>query len=180
MGGLTIRGMKAILWVKTLPLRVQLSAIGCGYLVVLAYGAAMQYARYLAALQDPAYSSGGMWAFGDEMLAWWIFLLAMGPTFLVLLVIRQHETTYVRLSKILFWFSLTAPVCLALSVVGNLLHHASLVDPLVWRVWRGPFVLLVIGMSRILAKPDVAKRQLTRAALIEFGTLAVCMVLLMG
>jgi len=172
--------MKAILWVKTLPVRLQLAAIGCGYLVVLTYGVALQYMRYLAAMRDPVSSSGGMWAFGDEMLAWWIFLLAMGPTFLLLLVIRQHEAVYVRLAKVLFWFSVTGPVALAVSVVGNLLHHGNLVDPLVWRVWRGPFVLIVIGMSRILAKADAAKRLLTRAALIEFGALAICVAMLMG
>lgn len=172
--------MKAIFWVKTLPVRVQLALIGCGYLVVLAYGAVLQYTRYLAALQDPAYSSGGMWAFGDEMLAWWIFLLAMGPTFLLLLVIRQDETAYVRLAKVLFWFSLTGPICLAVAVLGNLLHHGNLVDPLVWRSWRAPFVLMVIAMSRILAKPNAAKRLLTRAALIEGGALAICVAMLMG
>jgi hypothetical protein len=171
-------GMKALSWARELPLRAQLALIGSGYAAVLAYGVMEEYMRYLAELRNPVEASGGMWAFGDEVLAWSIFCLFMVPTSFLALLLRQHERSYDVYSKILFWASLSAPLCLGVLVLGQFLHFGDVVDPLVWRTWRGPFVLIVIGMSRLLAQIDAAKRLLTRALLIESGTFAIFFALL--
>jgi amino acid permease len=170
--------MKAISWVRTIPLRVQLAFIGCGYVAVLAYAVMAKYMRHLAELKDPVGASGGMWAFGDELLAWSIFFCFMVPTFFLVLLLRQHEHSSGVYSRVLFWISLTAPLCLGISMIGQAAHHQDLVDPLLWRTWRGPFALMLIAMSRVFARFDAAKRILTRALLIEGGTLAICVALL--
>ena len=103
-------GMKAISWARTLPLRVQLAVIGFGYAAVLAYAVTSKYARHLAELRDPVSASGGMWAFGDELLAWSIFFCFMVPTFFLVLLLRQYEHSSDVYSKVLFWASLTAPL----------------------------------------------------------------------
>jgi hypothetical protein len=172
--------MKVFSWARALPLRVQVTAIGLGYLGVLAYGVAVEFMRHLAELRDPAASSGGMWAFGDELLAWYIFLLFMVPTIFLLLLLRQHEQAYITYSKILFWFSLTAPLCLGILVLAALAHAQAAADPLAWRPWRAPFVVVVMGMSRVFARFAPAKRLLTRALLIEVGTLAIFIALMMS
>jgi len=165
-------------WVKAMPLRAQLAFIGFGYAAVMAYAVMMEFMRYQAAMRDPVSSSGGMWAFGDELLAWNIFVFFMVPTFLLLLVMRQYDEAYIKYSKILFWTSLTAPLVLAAMALGNALGWNRFLDSLLWRSWRAPFVLGLLAMSRMCARADVAKRLLTRAVLIEGGTIAICLSLI--
>jgi hypothetical protein len=172
-------GMKAISWARLLTPRMQMALIGCGYAAVLGYAVVAQFMRHLAELRDPVSASGGMWAFGDELLAWNIFLFFMVPTFFLLLVLRQQERPYGLYSKILFWFSLTAPLSMTILVLAQLAHQQTLVDPLVWRIWRAPFVLILVAMSRIFARFDAAKRLLTRALLIEGASLVILFALLM-
>jgi len=64
----------------TISRRRQLQLILLGYAIVVVYGAAAFFVRYLAALRDPQDSSGGMWAFGDLMLGVFVFGLLMVPT----------------------------------------------------------------------------------------------------
>lgn len=171
--------MKAIFWVKALPLRAQLAVIGFGYTAVLVYAVAAEYMRYVAAVKDPVSSSGGMWAFGDELLAWNLFLSFMVPTFFLLVLVRRDDGAYVKFSKVLFWFSLTAPLCLGVFVIAAMAHAQNLADPLLWRNWRGPFALMVIATSRFLARPPMAKRLLTRACLIEGGAFSIFVALIL-
>jgi hypothetical protein len=173
-----MRPMKATVWLKSMPLRVQLGLIGLGYAAVLAYGILAEFARYLAAMKDPVSASGGMWAFGDELLAWSIFFCFMVPTLFLILLMREYEGTFVKYSKVLFWFSLSAPLCLGIFVLGAVAHAQHFVDPLVWRTWRAPFALVIIAASRVLARYDAAKRLLSRALLIEGGSLAISLAML--
>jgi hypothetical protein len=165
--------MKAVSWLKSLPARVQLALIGLAYAFVLAYGVTTEIAREMAAARDPASSSGGMWAFGDELLAWNIFFLFMIPTFFLLCFMRQYDGTYGAFSKVLFGVSLTAPLLVGIFLLGAFAGSNTIKDVAVYRFWRAPFVLMVMGLSRLMARIDVAKRLLTRALLIEGGTFAI-------
>ena len=107
------------------------------------------------------------------------FLLLHGPDIFPGPLLRQYEHSSSFYSRVLFWISLTAPLSLGALVLGQLAYQQNLVDPLVWRVWRAPFVLIVITMSRIFARFDPAKRLLTRALLIEGGSLVIFFALLM-
>ena len=169
--------MKAIALLKSLSPRMQLGLIGLAYALVVAYGVTAELARELAAARDPAYSSGGMWAFGDELLAWNIFFLFMVPTFFLLRFMRQHDGAYASFSKVLFGVSLTAPILVGIFLLGAFAGSNTIKDAAVYRFWRAPFVLVVMGLSRLMARVDVAKRLLTKALLIEGGTFAILITL---
>jgi hypothetical protein len=166
--------MKAMSWMRAMPWRVQLAVILAGYAAVLVYGATTVYMRDLAALRDPLSSSGGMWAFGDELLAWNIFFLFMVPTFFLLWLMRQYDDTYTVYAKVLFWVGLTAPIFLGIFLLRWSPRLKDVADWFGWRPWRAPFVFIVMGLSRMMSpRVDVAKRMITRALLIEGGTLAI-------
>ena len=54
--------------------------------------------------------NGGMAAAGDWMLEIFIGGLLLIPTFFLALVIRKREAIYTAFSRVLFGFSLTAPI----------------------------------------------------------------------
>jgi hypothetical protein len=112
--------------------------------------------RHLAELKDPISAPGGMWAAGDELLAWGIFFCFMVPTFFLVLLLRQYEHSSSFYSRVLFWISLTAPLCLGIYMLGHAAHMPDKVDPLLWRTWRAPLVLMFIAMSRVFARFDSA------------------------
>ncbi|MGI9104207.1 MAG: hypothetical protein ACR2IF_17335 [Terriglobales bacterium] len=177
--------MKSIAWLwetsfglKLIPWQIQLPFIAVGYAAVLACGVLLEYQRDLAALRDPIYSSGGMWAWGDEMLAWSIFFFFLVPTFFLIRLMADFPQTFLSYSRVALWFSLTAPLALAIFCLGSWAGHHDFVDPLLERTWRTPFVFIVIIVTRMFARWDNARRLINRALLIEGGTLAIFLALL--
>lgn len=155
------------------PWRVQLGLVGAGYAAVVAFAAAAITIRHFEALRNPADFNGGMAAFGDLML--WIFIggLFLIPTFFLALVIRKREAAYAAFSKVLFGFSLTAPVSLGLVLIPAIRETDSMLGGLcMYRLFGVPMVMTWLGASRLLARFKPAKRLLSWALLIETMTLA--------
>jgi hypothetical protein len=159
---------------KPIPRRVQLSAVVAGYVAVFLLSAMLLYQRHMQYVNHPddVASSGGMYAFGDLLLGFFIGGLFLIPTFLLVLVIRNSEAAYTRYSQVLLGLSLTAPVCLGLFLIpavnqGNMF--------LGWfsmgRLLASPIVIVGLVVSRLLARFGRAKRLTSYALLIEVGTI---------
>ena len=164
--------MKSISW------RAQLGLVALGYALVLLVAAALLYGRHLQELLYPVEASGGMWAAGDAFL--WIFIacLFMVPTAFLVWVIAKSESIYKTYSQLLLGLSLSAPVSLALFTLGqNYLAQSVWVLCLFRLVWS-PFVLLGMGVSRLVARFDRARKLVSYALLVEGLTLATAVVLL--
>jgi hypothetical protein len=145
--------------------------------VVLVVAAALLYGRHLQELLYPVEASGGMWAAGDTFL--WIFIacLFMVPTLFLVWVIAKSESIYKTYSQLLLGLSLSAPVSLALFTLGqNYLAQSVWVLCLFRLVWS-PFIILGIGVSRLVARFDRAKKLVSYALLVEGLTLATAVVL---
>jgi hypothetical protein len=154
-----------------------LGLVGIGYASVLVVAAVLLFGRYLQELQYPAEASGGMWAAGDAMLLIFIVCLFMVPTGFLILITAKFEAFYTAYSKFLVGLSLSAPVCLSLLYFGeNHLGRGSMnlcFDRLMW----SPFILVGLGISRLVARFDRAKRFASYALLIEGLTLAIAVAL---
>jgi hypothetical protein len=164
--------------VKSISWRAQLGLVALGYAVVLVVAAALLYGRHLQELLYPVEASGGMWAAGDAFL--WIFIacLFMVPTAFLVWVIAKSESIYKTYSQLLLGLSLSAPVSLALFTLGqNYLAQSVWVLCLFRLVWS-PFIILGIGVSRLVARFDRAKKLVSYALLVEGLTLATAVVLL--
>jgi hypothetical protein len=148
-----------------------------GYVAVLVVAATLLYGRHLQELQYPAEASGGMWAAGDAFL--WIFIafLFMVPTIFLIWVISKFEAFYTAYSKFLLGLSLTAPVCLSVLFLAENRVGQSLISLCLYRLIWLPFVLVGIGISRMVARSDRAKRFASWALLIEGLTLALAVAL---
>jgi hypothetical protein len=153
--------------VKYLSSRAQLWLVALGYAAVFAVGAAILYGRHLQELKYPDEASGGMWAAGDALL--WIFIacLFMIPTIFLIWVIARFESVYAAHSQLLLGLSLSAPVSLGLVTLGQN-HLAQSVGVFcLFRLAWSPFILLGIGVSRLVARFERAKRLVSYALLIE-------------
>ena len=149
--------------------RIQVQLIVAGYAAVLMFAAYEFFQRYLYRLREPIDSSGGMAAFGDEILTLFVFFLFLVPTFFLLRLMAQSDGVYTVYAKILLAVSLTAPICVGLLV---LFHRVLVIQNIcVTRLWRSPCVLVVMAMSRVLGRRSAGKRLITWALLIEGGTL---------
>jgi hypothetical protein len=166
-----------ILFVKSISWRVQLAFVALGYAAVLVVAAASLYGRHLQELQYPAEASGGMWAAGDLFL--WIFIacLFMVPTVFLIWVTAKFEAFYTAYSKFLLGLSLSAPVCLGVLYLGENHVGQSLLNLFLYRLIWAPFILLGMGISRLAARFDRAKRFASYALLIEGLTLAIAVAL---
>jgi len=161
------------------PWRVQLGLVGAGYAAVLTFAAAAITYRHLAALRNPAEFNGGMAAAGDWMLEIFIGGLLLIPTFFLALVIRKHEATYTAFSRVLFGFSLTAPISLGLAMIPAIGQTDSMLGSLcLYRLCGLPMVMTWLGAGRLLARFKLAKRLLSWALAIEAMTLALIIALL--
>jgi hypothetical protein len=158
--------------------RLQLRVAAFGYAVVLVIAAALLYGRHLQELKYPADASGGMWAAGDAFL--WIFIvcLFMVPTAFLVWVIAKSESIYKTYSQLLLALSLSAPVSLALFTLGQNYLAQSVGGLCLIRLVWSPFILLGIGVSRLVARFDRAKKLVSYALLVEGLTLATAVVLL--
>jgi len=121
-------------------------------------------------------ASGGMFAFSEAITDIFHAFLLMIPTVLLIRLMAKFETVYTAYSKFLFWFSVTAPVLLAVSFAGPL--GKIFVNAAVIRLMASPFVFLAIGISRWIARFDLAKKLTFRALAIEGGALGISVVLL--
>ena len=148
-----------------------------GYASVLVVAATLLYGRHLQELKYPAESSGGMWAFGDILL--WIFIacLFMVPTFFLIWVIARFESIYKTYSQLLLGLSLSAAVCLSLVTLGQNYLVESVFNLCLYRLLWSPFILLGIGVSRLVARFDRSKKLVSYALLIEGLTLAIAVAL---
>jgi hypothetical protein len=119
-----------------------------------------------------------MWAAGDAFL--WIFIacLFIVPTVLLVWVIAKSESIYKTYSQLLLGLSLSAPVSLALFTLGQNYLAQSVGVLCLFRLVCSPFILLGVGVSRLVARFDRAKRLISYALLVEGLTLATAVVLL--
>ena len=165
--------MKSISW------QVQLRFVVVGYAAVLVVAATLLYGRHLQELKYPAEASGGMWAAGDALLHIFIACLFMIPTGFLIWFIARFETLFKAYSHLLLGLSLSAPLCLSVLSLGeNHLADNSLTNFCLERLFWSPFVLVAIGVSRLAARFDRAKRFVTYALLIEGMTLGIAVALI--
>lgn len=161
---------------NTLSSRLQLVALA--YAAVLAIAAAILYARHLQELLYPAEASGGMWAAGDAMLYIFIACLFMLPTIFFFLVTAQFESFYTACAQFLLGLSLSAPICLGLFWFGEHRLADGFISFCVYRLLCSPFLLVGIGVSRLAARFDRAKRLVSYALVVEGLTLGVAIALI--
>jgi len=164
--------------VESIPRRAQLWLIALAYAAVIVVAATLLYARHLQELKYPAEASGGMWAAGDLMLDIFIACLFLVPTAILIWVTARFEAFYTPYSKFLLGLSLTAPVCLSVLYLGEKHVGESLINLCFYRLIGSPFILVGIGISRLVARFDRAKRFASYALLIEVLTLATAVALL--
>lgn len=157
--------------------RGQLGLVALGYAAVSAFAAILLYGRHLQELQNPADASGGMWAAGDAFLYIFVACLFMVPTALLIWITAKFEAFYTAYSKFLLGLSLSAPVCLSVLFLGGNHVRESLLNLCMYRLMGLPFVLVGIGISRLAARFDRAKRFVSYALLIEGLTLVVAVAL---
>src|SRR5208283_6058353 len=111
--------------------------------------------------------NGGMGAFGDWMLEWFIGGLLLIPTVMLALVIREREEIYTAFSKVLLGFSLTAPISLGVLLIPAIGRADTILGSLCsYRLFGAPMVMLWLGASRLLARFKLSKRLLSSALLV--------------
>lgn len=158
--------------------RVKLGLVGVAYAVVLLFAAAALYVRHLQELRYPAEASGGMWAAGDAMLLIFIAGLFMIPTAFLIWVMAGFESIYKAYSQFLLALSLSAPVCLGVLTFGQSALASTAGGLCLYRLLSSPFILVGIGVSRLVARFDRAKRLTSYAFLIEGLTLVAAVAVL--
>lgn len=168
---------------KPIPYRVQLRLVAAGYAAVLAIAAALIVMRYLQYVRHPddVAAYGGMWAGGDMMLELFICFLLMVPTLFLVFVIRKSETACETYAKVLFGFSLTAPVSAALIAIPAIGQSNMILGYFfLFRILGSPVVLIWLIVSRLIARFDRQKRWTSYALLVEVLTLVLMAALLSG
>ena len=156
---------------------MQLGLVAWGYGAVLVVATTLLYGRHLQELNYPAEASGGMWAAGDAMLQIFIACLFMIPTAFLVWVIAKFESFYKAYSQLLLGLSLSAPVCLSVLTLGENYIAQSVSILCLYRLLWSPLILVGIGVSRLVARFDRAKRLVSYAFLIEGLTLAIAVAL---
>ena len=162
---------------KYLSSQAQLWLVALGYAAVFAVGAIILYGRYLQELMYPAEASGGMWAAGDALLLIFIVCLFMIPTVFLIWVIARFESVYAAYSQFLLGLSLSAPVCLSVFLLGESQVVQSLGSLCLYRLLGSPFILVGMGISRLVARVDRAKRLVSYTLLIEGLTIVAALAL---
>ena len=156
---------------------MQLGLVALGYGAVLVVAATLLFGRHLQELNYPAEASGGMWAAGDAFLLILIACLFMVPTVFLIWVTARFEALYTAYSKFLLGLSLSAPVCLSVITLNENYLAQSVGILCLYRLLWSPFILLGIGVSRLVARFDRAKRFASYAFLIEGLILAIAVAL---
>jgi hypothetical protein len=155
--------------------RAGMGLVVVGYAGVLLIAAALIARRCLAGLRDPDMFSGGMGAGGDWFLELFLVGLLLVPTFLLALLIRNSETAYTKLAKILLGFAIAAPVSVAFMAIpaigqsnrfpGSLLGYVCL-----YRVFAFPMTVVGLAGCCVLAKFKRPRRLILYSLLTEIGT----------
>jgi hypothetical protein len=161
--------------------RTQLRLIGAAYAGVLSFTALTLYARYSweqAHLAD-VLASSGMYAGGDMLLAMFLTLLVLVPTFFLVRLISQAERPAQLYAGLMLAVALSAPVALALFRLGGALAVEPVGALSFMRLFWSPFVLALLIASRLLARFPTPSRILNFALLAEGGTLALSLALLL-
>ena len=148
------------------------------YAAVFVVAETLLYLRHLQELKYPAEASGGMWAAGDLFLYAFIACLFMVPTAFLIWFTASIETFFTPYSKLLLGLSLSAPVCLSVLYLGGKHVGESLTNLCLYRLVCAPFILAGMGISRLVARFDRAKRFASYALLIEVLTLGIAVALL--
>jgi hypothetical protein len=160
-----------------IPWRAQMALAIAGYAAVFAAAAAIILGRYLVELRNPNDFNGGMAAGGDLILDFFIGGLVLVPTFFFALVTREREAIFITFSKILFAFSLTAPISLGLMFIPAISQKNTILGTLsLYRLFGAPMIMTWPASARLLARFKPAKRLLSSALLIEFTTLVLFVV----
>ena len=166
---------------KAIPWRTPLGAVAAGYVTVVLIAAALLLGRHIQYVTHAADANtyGAMFAFGDLLLGLFIGGLFLIPTFFLVLVIRKSETAYTRYSRILLGLSLTAPMSLGVLAIPAMREGDSF---LAWfsmdRLMASPIVIAGLVVSRLLTQFGRAKRLISYALLIELGTIALLIALI--
>jgi hypothetical protein len=166
--------------VKATTVRTQLWFVGLGYAAVVLVSAGLLIGRYIMERihASEVTAAGGMYGFGDLILYIFVICLFMIPTFFLVWVMARVEGWYTRYAQLLVGISLSAPVSLGLSALGQN-HVGEILSNLCFvRLAFAPFILVVIGVSRIVARFNLAKKLTVYALLIEGLTMAAWIVLL--
>ena len=160
--------------------RLQVGFIASGYAAVLVVAAVLLYGRYLWERDHAAEvaTSSGMYAGGDALLAIFIACLFMIPTVFLVWFMAKFEAPYTRYSQLLLGVSLSAPVCLGAFYFGENYLAQILVFLCLFRLFWSPPILVGMGVSRLVARFDRAKRLTVYALLIEGLTLGIAVALL--
>lgn len=164
-----------------IPYRVQLRLVAASYAAVLAIAALLIVVRYLQYVRHPedVAAYGGMYAGGDMMLELFICFLLLVPTLFLVFVIRKSESACTTYAKVLFGFSLTAPVSVALIAIPAVGQSNSIIGYFfLFRVLASPEVVIWLIVSRLLARFDRQKRWTSYALLVEGLTIALIAALL--
>ena len=161
-------------------MRTQLGFIGLGYGAVLVVAAAMILPRYLYELRHPdeVMASSGMYAFGDFVLMIFVVCLLAIPTVFLIWVLARFEAFYKPYSQFLLGLSLSAPVCLAVVALGESALAQNMRVYCVLRLFWSPLILVGMGVSRLAARFDQAKRLISYALFVEGLTLVAAVALL--
>ena len=112
-----------------------------------------------------------MAAAGETMLHLFIGGLFLIPTIFLIGFLAKSEAQYSAYSRFLFGLSLSAPICMVVAIFGENYVAPSLSWFCGYRVLESPIILVAMGMSRIAARFDRAKRLVSYALLIEGLTL---------
>jgi hypothetical protein len=165
--------------VEPISWRAQRWFIGLGYAAVFVVSAGLVLARYLLEITHRAEvaAAGGMYAAGDIFLAIFIIGLFMVPTAFLVWAMAKFETFYTKYSQVLLGLSLSAPVCLGLFHFGGNYVSQGLNLFCLCRLVLSPFILVGIGVSRLVARFDRAKKLTSYALLIEGLTLGIAVAL---
>jgi hypothetical protein len=168
---------------KPIPWRVQLRLVAASYAAVLAIAVVLIVARYLQYIRHPedANAYAGMYAGGDMMLGLFICFLLMVPTAFLVFIIRKSEAASEKYAKVLFGFSLTAPLSatlIAIPAVGR--SNMILGYFCLFRLLASPVVLIWLIVSWLLARFDRQKRWTSYALLVEALTLVLIAALMTG
>ncbi|HVM92408.1 MAG TPA: hypothetical protein VMT67_06325 [Terriglobales bacterium] len=165
----------------SLPLRAQLGIVAAVYAAVVAVSGVLVFMRYMQYVRHPedVAAAGGMYAFGDTMLAVFIVCMLLVPTFFLAMVVRQSESLSIRYAKAMLSVSVTLPLSAGLIALPAIGQSQSIFGEIcLERIFAAPVVFAGLVMSRLLAKFDRGKRLTLYAILIEALTLAVMIALL--
>ncbi len=153
---------------------------------VIAYGAAatsVYLSQERAKLVDPTQASGGMYAFGESILFVLVFsAIALIPTGLALYFLRPVRQFWHGLGITALAIALTAPVAVALLILGSALFppgsHASdlwaMLEILsILRLFAVPLLAPGFVFASLFAPVPRSRRYLLAATVIEIGVVAV-------